>query len=177
VHKGKTIVQKTPLRVIKHNHIKRYSLVIVALHLVVINIFLFFKKNSKNSVDKYLTVTIEGGEIPQIVSSTGPLQAIVIMQVGIQVWGGVQDIYADFNTVFTSGQSLAVNVPANFEAQREKADAQLATAQATIKNSDANLLNRRTQQQRVKANLEVSKVNLKEAERQKTRAEGFFKDV
>ncbi len=161
---------------IKHNPIKRYSLLTVALLLVGITTFLFFKKNGKNLADKYLTVTIERGNIRRTVSSTGTLQAVVNVQVGSQVSGRVQEIYADFNSVVKSGQILAVIDPANFEAQRERAEAQLSTAQATVKNAEANLVNRKAELQSAKANLEVSKVNLKESERQKIRAEGLFKD-
>ncbi len=161
---------------IKQNHIKRYSLIAVALLLVVLTAFLFFKKNSNSLADKYLTVTIERGDIRRIVSSTGTLQAVVTVQVGSQVSGRVQEIYADFNSIVKSGQLLAVIDPENFEAQRERAEAQLATAQAAVKNSEANWFNRKAELESVKANLEVSKVNLKESERQKIRAEGLFKD-
>lgn len=161
---------------IKHNQIKRYSLLTAALLLVGITTFFFFKKNEKNLADKYLTVTIERGDIRRTVSSTGTLQAVVTVQVGSQVSGRVQEIYADFNSVVKSGQILAVIDPANFDAQRERAEAQLSTAQATVKNAEANLFNRKAELESSKANLEVSKVNLKEAERQKIRAEGLFKD-
>ena len=147
-----------------------------ALLLVLITAFLFFKKNGNNLADKYLTVTIERGDIRRTVSSTGTLQAVVTVQVGSQVSGRVQEIYADFNSVVKSGQILAVIDPANFEAQRERAEAQLSTAQATVKNAEANLVNRKAELESAKANLEVSKVNLKESERQKIRAEGLFKD-
>jgi HlyD family secretion protein len=162
--------------VIRQKLIKRYSLIAAAVLIVGIVTFVFFKKDTKNLGDKYLTVPIERGDIRRIVSSTGTLQAVVTVQVGSQVSGRVQEIYADFNSIVKSGQLLAVIDPANFEAQRQRAEAQLATAQATVKNSEANLVNRKAELQSVKANLEVSKVNLQEAERQKIRAEGLFKD-
>ena len=74
------------------------------------------------------------------------------------------------------GQVLAIIDPANFEAQRERAQAQLATAQASVKNAEANLINRRAELSSAKANLEVARVALKEAERQGKRAQGLFKD-
>ena len=147
-----------------------------AIFLVLIATYFFFKKNGRNLADKYLTVTIERGDIRRTVSSTGTLQAVVTVQVGSQVSGRVQEIYADFNSMVKSGQILAVIDPANFEAQRERAEAQLATAQATVKNAEANLVNRKAELESAKANLEVSKVSLKESERQKIRAEGLYKD-
>ena len=110
------------------------------------------------------------------VSSTGTLQAVVTVQVGSQVSGRIQELHADFNSVVKKGQVLALIDPANFEAQRERAQAQLATAQASVKNAEATLINRRAELSSAKANVEVSRVALKEAERQQKRAEGLFKD-
>jgi HlyD family secretion protein len=100
----------------------------------------------------------------------------VTVQVGSQVSGRIQELHADFNSVVKKGQVLALIDPANFEAQRERAQAQLATAQASVKNAEATLVNRRAELSSGKANVEVARVALKEAERQHKRAQGLFKD-
>lgn len=154
----------------------KYS-IFAALFLVVAwGSYAYWKRNGKDPLDKYLSVKAERGNIRRTVSSTGTLQAVVTVQVGSQVSGRIQELHADFNSVVKKGQILAVIDPANFEAQRQRAQAQLATAQAAVKNAEANLVNRKAELSSAKANLEVARVTLKEAERQYKRAQGLFKD-
>ncbi|MFN8007938.1 MAG: efflux RND transporter periplasmic adaptor subunit [Terriglobia bacterium] len=160
----------------KKRAVRRYILLGAAIFLGLLTFFFLFRKTRTAPTDKYLTVTVERGDIRRTVSSTGTLQAVVNVQVGSQVSGRVQEINADFNSVVKKGQILAVIDPANFQAQRERAEAQLATSLATVKNAEANLVTRKAEIENARANLEVAKVNLKEAERQKVRAEGLFKD-
>ncbi len=138
--------------------------------------FSYWKKSSKDPAEKYLTAKADRGSVRRTVSSTGTLQAVVTVQVGSQVSGRVQELHADFNSVVKKGQVLAIIDPANFEAQRERAQAQLATAQASVKNAEATLGNRRAELMSAKANLEVARVTLAEAERQHRRTQGLFKD-
>ena len=154
----------------------RYAILGVAGLAVLFAGYSYWKNKGKNPQDKYLTVKVDRGNVRRTVSSTGTLQAVVTVQVGSQVSGRVQELHADFNSVVKKGQVLALIDPANFEAQRERTLAQLATAQASVKNAEANLINRRAELSSAKANVEVSRVALKEADRQQKRAEGLFKD-
>ena len=160
----------------KRNSVFRYAVLGVAGLAILFGGYSYWKRKGKNPQDKYLTVKVERGNVRRTVSSTGTLQAVVTVQVGSQVSGRIQELHADFNSVVKKGQVLALIDPANFEAQRERAQAQLATAHASVKNAEANLVNRRAELSSAKANVEVSRVALKEAERQQKRAEGLFKD-
>ena len=160
----------------KRNSAFRYAILGVAGLAILFAGYSYWKGKRKNPQDKYLTVKVDRGNVRRTVSSTGTLQAVVTVQVGSQVSGRIQELHADFNSVVKKGQVLALIDPANFEAQRERAQAQLATAQASVKNAEANLVNRRAELSSAKANVEVSRVALKEAERQQKRAEGLFKD-
>jgi HlyD family secretion protein len=160
----------------KRNSVFRYAVFGVAGLAILFGGYSYWKRKGKNPQDKYLTVKVERGNVRRTVSSTGTLQAVVTVQIGSQVSGRVQELHADFNSVVKKGQVLALIDPANFEAQRERAQAQLATAHASVKNAEANLVNRRAELSSAKANVEVSRVALKEAERQQKRAEGLFKD-
>ena len=160
----------------KRKSVFRYAILGVAGLAVLFAGYSYWKRKGKNPQDKYLTVKVDRGNVRRTVSSTGTLQAVVTVQVGSQVSGRVQELHADFNSVVKKGQVLALIDPANFEAQRERAQAQLATAQASVKNAEANLINRRAELSSAKANVEVSRVALKEADRQQKRAEGLFKD-
>jgi HlyD family secretion protein len=138
--------------------------------------YIYFKRADKNPLEKYFTVKADRGSVRHTVTSTGTLQAVVTVQVGSQVSGRIQELHADFNSVVKNGQILAVIDPANFEAQRQRAEASLATALASVKNAEANLSNRKAELVSAKANLEVARVTQKESERQSIRAQGLFKD-
>jgi len=160
----------------KRNSLLKYTLLgAVSLAIFFVG-YSYWKGKAKNPAEKYLTVKADRGNVRRTVSSTGTLQAVVTVQVGSQVSGRIQELHADFNSVVKKGQVLAIIDPANFEAQRERSQAQLATAQASVKNAEANLVNRRAELNSSKANAEVTRVAAKEAERQQKRAEGLFKD-
>lgn len=143
---------------------------------VALGSYFYFSSGNQYSESQYLTVDVSRGSIRRIVTSTGALQAVITVQVGSQVSGRIQELHADFNSVVKKNQILAVIDPANFRAQRERALAALATSQAAVKNADANLINRRAELTSAKANLEVSRVGVQEAERQLRRDRGLFKD-
>src|SRR6185436_5022993 len=158
----------------KRNSAFRYAVLGVAGLAILFAGYSYWKRKGKNPQDKYLTVKVDRGNIRRTVSSTGTLQAVVTVQVGSQVSGRILELHADFNSVVKKGQILAIIDPANFEAQKERSQAQLATAEAEVKNAEANLVNRRAELSSAKANLEASRVAMRESERQYDRARGLF---
>src|SRR5690348_7525080 len=124
--------------------IKYVVLGLLLLAFVIVG-FALFRKDSRNPLEKYFTTKAERGNVHHVVTSTGTLQAVITVQVGSQVSGRIQELHADFNSVVRKGQILAVIDPANFEAQRDRAQAALAIAQAEVKNSEANLINRKAE--------------------------------
>ncbi len=150
--------------------------VVLVVLLVALGGYFFFRSGEQDSSESYLTATVERGDIRRTVTATGLLQPVITVQVGSQVSGRIQELFADFNSVVTKGQILAVIDPANFEAQRERARAGLATAKASIMNAEANRNNRRAEVASAQANLEVARVVEKEASRQLQRAQELFQD-
>ena len=117
------------------------------------------------------------GSIRHSVSSTGVLQAVVTVQVGSEVSGRVRELDADFNSLVKKGQLLAVIDPANFEAQRARAQAALGIARANVKNAEAALGNRRAELISSKANLEAARVARKDAAQVLKRARELHEDA
>ena len=138
--------------------------------------YFWISSDTDESNEKYLQVQIKRGDVRRTVSATGILQAVITVQVGSQVSGRIQALNADFNSVVKKGQVLAIIDPAHIEAQRDRAQAHLATAEASVENSEANLINRQAELENGEANLEVARVNFQEAGRQLRRATGLFKD-
>ena len=149
---------------------------VVGLVVLIAVVYLVWGGGDGDPAEKYLKVAVERGDVSRTVTSTGTLQAVVTVQVGSQVSGRIQELHADFNSVVKKGQTLAIIDPANFEAQRDRAAASLATSEAAVKNAEANLINRKAELQSAEANLQVSRVDRQEAGRQLRRAKGLFED-
>ncbi len=114
--------------------------------------------NHKGSENSYFTETLERGPIRTVVNATGNVQAVVTVQVGSQVSGQVEAIYADYNSRVRRGQLLAKIDPRSYQAQLENSKANLAAAESHTRAAEADL---RTQQANIlnaKANLEAARV-------------------
>jgi HlyD family secretion protein len=92
------------------------------------------------------------------VNATGVVQTVVTVQVGSQVSGQVEELYADFNSVVKRGQLLAKLDPRNFQAQVENAQASVAAARARIRSAEADQKTQIANLQSAKANLEAARV-------------------
>jgi HlyD family secretion protein len=83
------------------------------------------------------SAAVERGAITASVSSTGNLNAVIIVLVGSQVSGTIKELNADFNTVVRKGQVIARIDPALFEATVNSARADVRAAQSTVLNQAA----------------------------------------
>jgi HlyD family secretion protein len=87
----------------------------------------------------YDTVPASRGEIRKLVSTSGPVRALVTVSVGSQLSGQVQAVNADFNTEVTPGQVLAVLDRKTYAARVSQAEADLGAAQAALSNQEAGM--------------------------------------
>jgi HlyD family secretion protein len=94
----------------------------------------------KNATVQYKTMNIEEGSITATVSSTGKVNAVVTVQVGSQVSGTIQKLFADFNSQVKKGQIVAQIDPALFEAQVEQARAKLMNDEANVEKAKVALV-------------------------------------
>ena len=81
---------------------------------------------------KVTTVEVTRGALVQATSATGTLEAVTTVNVGSQVSGIVQTLYADFNDIVRKGQTLARLDPSLFQTQVEQAEANLIRAEADV---------------------------------------------
>src|SRR5678816_3939122 len=86
---------------------------------------------------EYRTEPVEHGDMNVTVSATGNPNAVVTVQVGSQVSGTIQALFADFNTKVTKGQLIARIDPAPFQAKVDQGQANLDAARAAVANSQA----------------------------------------
>lgn len=87
---------------------------------------------------EYRTVAVDRGDIVKTVSANGTLNPVVLVNVGTQVSGTVQRLYADFNDRVQAGKVLAELDPSLFRAAVEQSRANLANAKASLQLAEAN---------------------------------------
>ena len=91
---------------------------------------------SSQEKPKVTTVEVTRGDLVQAISATGSLEAVTTVNVGSQVSGIVQTLYADFNDFVRKGQTLARLDPSLFQTQVEQAEANLVRAEADVERLD-----------------------------------------
>ncbi len=80
----------------------------------------------------YITTAAQKGNVTQVVTATGSLSAVITVQVGSQVSGSIDKLYADFNTQVKAGQVVARLNQDKFKASVDQAKANLLSAQANV---------------------------------------------
>ena len=123
---------------------------------------------------EYFTSEVERGTIQNTVAATGNVQAVVNVQVGSQITGQIQSLYADFNSVVTEGMLLAKLDPRNLENQLENSRANLVSARARIRTAEADLSNSHVSVVSSEANLVAAHADLEKSETDLRRAQELF---
>jgi HlyD family secretion protein len=100
---------------------------------------------------QYKTVRVEKRHIVGKVTASGTLSSIVTVQVGTQVSGRIQKLFADFNSQVTKGQLVAKIDPQLFEAAVQQAQANYLSAKASLVVAQATAANADKTYARVKA--------------------------
>lgn len=85
----------------------------------------------KNQI-QYETKPLKRCTITEIVEASGTINPVNTVSVGSTVSGLIKEIYVDFNSEVKKGQLMAQIDPANFEAQVQQNQAQIANAQANL---------------------------------------------
>src|SRR3989440_12805996 len=130
----------------------------------------YFYVQSRGSVPKYRTTRVERGPLTAAVSATGNLNAVITVQVGSQVSGQIQALFADFNTTVKKGQLIARIDPEIFEAKVNQAQADLDAAKATE-------MNQRATVEKARADLENAKAALVQGKAMTAKAKAAMVDA
>lgn len=95
-----------------------------------------YAKNSKPEESPYRFVPVEKGDVRAVVSATGALNAVTTVEVGTQVSGRIDGLYADFNDKVTKGQ-LVARIDATLQQQTVRdAEAGLERARAEYEQAE-----------------------------------------
>ena len=118
--------------------------------------------SAKDKTTAYETAEVARGPITATVSATGTLNPTTTVLVGSQVSGIIQALRADYNTMVTSNQVVAIIEQQPFKIKVQQAEAALAKAKATAALAKATL---DRQKQLIAGNL-VSRADLDSAQAQ-----------
>jgi len=130
-------------------------------------LLLIFRQCRRDSGASYQTAPVTRGPLTQLVTATGTLNPVVNVQVGSQVSGNIQKLFADFNSKVKAGDVVAQIDPVLFQATVTQAEGDLASAQAALEL--AKVTASRTQelvakQNSAKADLDAAMASLHQAE-------------
>jgi HlyD family secretion protein len=123
-----------------------------------------------------MTMPITRGDVVDVVQATGALEAVTTVDVGTQVSGLVQDMYADFNQIVKKGQVIARLDPSLIQTQIEQRRASVIRADADLERLKVSLTdaNRKLSQAKQmwdkqlipRDQLETAEINVKTLESQ-----------
>ena len=128
---------------------KRLVIAVVAIAGLTAGLAVYFQATAKGEVPQFTTAAVTRGDVVETVEATGTLQAVTTVQVGTQVSGTIQSLYADFNTQVKKGQIIARLDPSLLQAQVDQAAATVMRLEADV--------------ERARVTLEDAQVKLKRA--------------
>src|SRR6478736_7859937 len=129
---------------------RKTLLILAAVAVIAAGAYGYYRYTQKPVAPTITTARITRGDIAETVGATGTLQAVTTVQVGTQVSGTIQALYADFNSLVKKGQVLARLDPSLFQTQIDQARANLIRSQAEV--------------DRLKVSLDDAKTKLKRAQ-------------
>ena len=122
------------------------------------------------------TAQVTRGDIVDVVSATGTLEAVTTVEVGTQVGGIIQELYADFNSIVKKGQVIARLDPTLLQTNIEQQRANVIRSEADLDRLKVALADSKQKLERAKTlfdksllprtELETAEVNVQSAEAQ-----------
>jgi len=118
---------------------KRIILLIIVLLVLAGTGYGFRLWNQGAKESPYISVAVEKGNITQVVTATGTLSAVITVQVGSQVSGAIDKLFADFNSKVKKDQVVAQINQDKFKATVDQGRANLLAAKANVAKAKASL--------------------------------------
>ncbi|MEY4269387.1 MAG: hypothetical protein RLZZ58_603 [Pseudomonadota bacterium] len=92
----------------------------------------------------YVAEAADRGTVVSKVTASGKLRALNTIKVGAEVSGQVTNVYVDFNSLVRAGQVLAEIDPTRIRARVQQAEAQVASARASLMTAEASAVRTKT---------------------------------
>lgn len=118
---------------------KRLLLGLVAVVVLTAGIFFFTGGNGNNGIF-FETVAVDRGPVRSVVTATGAVRPLVVVEIGSQLSGQIAELFVDYNDPVTRGQIIARIDPQTFEMRVRQSEADVAVAIANIDERQAGVL-------------------------------------
>ena len=116
---------------------KRVVIAVAVLAAAAVAVAVVKRKDDTVPPSKYRSTVVDRGAINQTVTATGTINPVALINVGSQVSGTVAELNADFNDRVKKGQVLLKLEPTIFNAQVRQAEANIASARASLRLAQA----------------------------------------
>ena len=116
----------------------RRNAIIAVAAVALVSVLVLARRGSGNDESSFRFVAVELGDLEQVVSATGSLDAVTTVQVGTQVSGIINDVYVDFNDDVEEGQVIARLDRTLLEIAVSEAQTNLTRSQAQYEFVDRN---------------------------------------
>ncbi len=103
---------------------------VVAIVAVAIGIFIFGGNGKSKQTIAFETVKIARGNVAESITATGTVKPVTEVEVGTQVSGIIDKLYADYNTEVKKGQLIAEMDRVTLNSELQSAQAQYSSAKA-----------------------------------------------
>jgi len=110
----------------------RPRLIALIAFVLVVAFVLYRCTSGGDDAPEYQTAVAEKTNVVSRVSTSGSLQAVVTVDVGSQVSGRIQALFADFNSPVKKGEKIAKIDPSLFQAAVTQAEANVMAARANV---------------------------------------------
>src|SRR5258705_13837908 len=135
---------------------RRRWVVAAAVLVVALGGLWWWRSRAAGAAPKYRTAEVDQGSIESVVSATGMIRPVVQVEVGSQVSGTVQKLFADYNSRVKAGQIICQLEPSSFRARVAQSEAAVAKADASVRDGQRSL----TRAQELKAKDYISQADL-----------------
>ncbi|MEX2270942.1 MAG: efflux RND transporter periplasmic adaptor subunit [Vicinamibacterales bacterium] len=129
---------------------KKLILVVIAVGVIGASVWGYARYRGADEKPEIVKGTVTRGSIVEAVGATGTLEAVTTVQVGTQVSGTVQALYADFNDIVKRGQVIARLDPSLIETQIEQQRANVTRAEADLERLKVSLADAQVKLERAK---------------------------
>ncbi len=135
-------------------------IVLVVITGVILGLTVF--KNGKNHQVKYRTEKLAKGDVEAVVTTSGTVNPITMVEVGSQVSGKIDKLNVDYNSKVEKGQILAELDLLPFETRVNQSQANYLSAQASLEKARVTLDNLQKQYERALSLAEKSLISPEE---------------
>lgn len=148
----------------KRRSVVRLTLLFVVLAAVAALAFATSHRGGPGAGPKYRSAEVTRGDLRVTITATGTLQATTTVEVGAEVSGRILEMRVDANDRVKKGQVLALIDPEQLRAAVDQASAQLAAADAAIRQAQATRDETHLTEERARAQIKEGLASQKDVE-------------